>query len=447
MLEKVLFILLLLPFLYINNKIIYIDLIKQRIPNKLLLSLIYILPFWYMYIYIYQPFPGLNLTVFIIQILLSIIIWFCFYSFRVWWAGDSKYLLVLALFIPYIGIISFIGNIALLTCLYLFLYFLWFYTIKYIWNIEYSKELIAHIINDTKEKLSFTKKKQRESIWTLILKSLFSFLVFFTFIRILRDYILTYLISHDVWVSFIWWMQQEYMIPIYIVIIIGIILILRSLFQIWKKYISARYWYEEKNISLITSWVWATVLLMFIIYEYLHDPSTISSLLIKVATFYIFLYIIIKLLIYSYKICFWYAEERYVHMKDLKVWQTIDKTWLIKRIAKYHDRRYIESKWVKLKKILYTKMDKKKCKQEIKDISMSLTQDDIKIIQHYCNLTKKIRETYEENQEDLNETDRIKILKTFALGVYIYMWFIFSVLFWNSFIVFLLGIFRNILLK
>ena len=121
-------------FLYLNYKIIASSLKKRLMPNKYLEYLLILLPLWILYIFL---FP-LDLTIieptsinfnymYIIQIILSIIVSFALYYFWLWSAGDAKYVLVLSLFIPYLWIITFIWNTAILALIFLILYFLWFY--------------------------------------------------------------------------------------------------------------------------------------------------------------------------------------------------------------------------------------------------------------------------------------------------------------------------------
>ena len=99
--------------LYLNYKIVLSDLKYKKIPNKFLGYLLLLIPFYY--IYIFFTFPDINYLLFLWQIILTFIISFILFYFNIWAAWDAKYLLVLSLFIPYIWIVPFIWNIALIT--------------------------------------------------------------------------------------------------------------------------------------------------------------------------------------------------------------------------------------------------------------------------------------------------------------------------------------------
>jgi hypothetical protein len=112
----------------------------------------------------------------------------------VWSAGDAKYLLVLALFIPEVGIIPFIGNIALLTIAYLLAYFIYFYAIKNTFNHTYRKSLWGNVLHDLKEKVQHFLKSPDGSIIKNIavlklLRWILIFLIIFVSMRLARIYI------------------------------------------------------------------------------------------------------------------------------------------------------------------------------------------------------------------------------------------------------------------
>ena len=192
---------LIIVFLWINLRILFIDIYQKRIPNKLLGYLLGILPFWYLYLFAIGSLAWWNTFIFFIQILTSLLISFLLYYFSVWSAGDAKYLLVLALFIPSIGIVPFIWNIVLLTMLYLWIYFVYFYLWKWIISQKHKKVLWNNLKNTIYEKYRYFFRGNKESPYNKkeasfhILKHICIFLLIFVVIRLSRIYILRYVYS------------------------------------------------------------------------------------------------------------------------------------------------------------------------------------------------------------------------------------------------------------
>ena len=128
---------LIIPFIIFNYKIIISDIKHKIIPNKYLLYLMLIIPLYF--VYLLKTSIDISFFVFFLQLFLSLIISFVLYFFWIWSAWDAKYLLVLSLFIPYVWIVPYIWNIALLTISYLIVYFVYFYLFKNIFNHTYRK--------------------------------------------------------------------------------------------------------------------------------------------------------------------------------------------------------------------------------------------------------------------------------------------------------------------
>ena len=207
-----------IPFLYFNYRIVFSDIKNKIIPNKYLVYLLGITPFYY--IYTFFTFPDINYLLFVWQIIFTFIISFILYYFWIWAAWDAKYLLVLSLFIPYIWIIPFIWNIALLTIIYLLWYFLWFYFWKCLFYKWYAKSLLWNIKQDLNDKwLSYKSSKTIYKIFKWIIV----FLLIFVSIRIARVYILN---------NVLWWWLNNYIFinqliekySIYIIILLWILL-------------------------------------------------------------------------------------------------------------------------------------------------------------------------------------------------------------------------------
>ena len=185
--------LLSIPFLYLNYKIIISDIKYKIIPNKYLIFLLYLIPLFYIYNFLYYD---INYILFFLQLFFTIFISFILYYYSIWSAWDAKYLLVLALFIPQKWILLFVWNIALLTIFYLFLYFIYFYFWKPIFNWKYFKSLFWNIKTDLKDKLyTFLKHWDwnfyRKTIFFKILKWFIFFLIIFVSLRLIRLFLLS----------------------------------------------------------------------------------------------------------------------------------------------------------------------------------------------------------------------------------------------------------------
>ena len=432
-----------IPFLYFNYKIIVSDIKNKIIPNKYLSYLLLLIPFYY--IYIYLSFPEINYLLFLWQLILTFIISFILYYLWIWAAWDAKYLLVLSLFIPYIGIIPFIWNIALLTIIYLLLYFIWFYFWKCIFIKWYIKSLFIQIKIDLNEKWKIYKENKWWNTFFIILKWLVIFLLIFVSIRLVRIYLLNNLFKtwntsrFQIFQNFI----EEYniyLILLFIVIFIWSIYWLKLIINKFKAYLVQQFKLDLNFIWNIFIIILFILLLIFIWYEYLIDPVKISHLLFLIFTLYLTIKIFFKILIYSYKITFWIAEVDYININNLKVWDIIDKEYLIKL---FWNQVYLWAEWVNQNKkwILYPNP-----KQYFENIDKKINSENLKIIlQSYNDINKY----HKWKIKNFNENNTIKILKTFSFAPYILLWFIITLLYQNNIfkyiIIFLTKLFKNII--
>jgi len=325
------FYIIIITFIYFNYKIIFSSIKNKIVPNKYLLYLILLIPIWIFFLYLFpSTIPTYHLLEMsfnfkiLFHFFLTFIISLTLYSLWLWSAWDTKYLLILGLFIPYIGIITFIWNIALLTLVFILWYFVWFYFWKCIFNHTYGKSLILNIKNDLKNKWEIYKKNKWWNDIYIILKWIIVFFLIFLSFRLIRFYTLNGIYSKYITqYSIIENISPEYYFYI-IIWLISIIFLLIFLFRLllWKLHliINKHPKIDKKkawNIILIISFLW---LLSFIIYEYFKNPIEISNLLYKIFTLYLFLYLAIKIIIYSYKITFWLNEVEYVNINKLKKW-------------------------------------------------------------------------------------------------------------------------------
>ncbi|MDD5770534.1 MAG: hypothetical protein PHE25_06190 [Candidatus Gracilibacteria bacterium] len=415
-----------IPFLYLNFKIIRSDIKEKKIPNKYLGYLLLLLPFIYVYNFFYFD---INYLFFLLQIILTFLVSFILYYFGVWAAGDAKYLLVLALFIPHIGIIPFIGNIALLTIFYLFLYFLWFYFGKCLFYPKYAKSLWINIKVDLDEKWQIYKKNKGGKTFLIILKWTLFFLIAFVSIRLARIYLFADIKQSQYYLDFIKYFKNYslYFILFFGFIFLGIIYIFRLLFSILKKILIKRFNLKSNNyleFSLIL--VLLFILIYFVFYEYEINPSEIKSYLIKIFSLYIGLWTLFKVLRYSYKITFQLAEQDFINIEDLKVGDIVDKDYLIKIFGEQKCLGFkFNEKDKKRKDFLYIIPE-----EYFLNIQNPIDKEDLELLKKIYKVVNKYHK--KEKTSNFSEVNFIKILKTFAFGGYIFVGFLITFLLQNK---------------
>jgi len=446
-----LFYIVLIPFLYLNYKIIISDIKYKIIPNKYLWYLLLLIPFWYLYIFL-VPVPwieiwltGTGTLIFIWQIFLTFIISFILYSFWIWSAWDAKYLLVLSLFIPYIWIIPFIWNIALLTISYLLLYFIWFYFGKCIFYKWYAKNLFRDIKIDLGDKwLNYKNNKSPHltspkgrgiTSFFIILKWLVIFLIIFVSIRLARIYLFNELFTWETsQIELLSWIIKTYsfyLIFWLIILFIWWLYIFRLFINKLKNIISWKLWVNITiiwNIFIIILFLW---LIYFIYIQYLINSNEIIKSLFRIFSLYLGIYTFAKIMIYSYKITFWIAECEYIDIKELKEWDIVDKEYL--------------------RKILSSKNPKNKVSinnynyniQYIKTLNNPINLNTILKLKSIFKKTNNIYLNDKIIKIWFNIITNIKILKTFSFAPYILVSLIITFIFQNYLIILII---KNIML-
>ncbi len=413
-------------FCFINYKIIISDQKTKKIPNKHLLQLLTLLPFWYIFLYFF-PIWDFEIFGFIFQIFLSFLISFLLFHFGIWRAWDAKYLLVLSLFIPYIGIIPFIGNLGLLTLFYLFLYFLWFFFGKSLIHKWYFKNLLQSIKTDICDRWRIYKNNKWWKTFSVILKWLIVFLIIFVSIRLARIYLFLEFFQNFSTNENLLNIFQKY--HFYLVFfLIGVTI---WLFYIWRKIILFLKKFFAKKLKINISLIWNIFLgiiflwlLGFIIFEFKKNPDEISNYLIKIFTIYIAIYIFAKIIFYSYKLSFLTSEEKFIHIDDLKVWDIVDKKYLLSLtpIQTSYDISYLKkhsgiSSWI----------------EYIKNLRWGITEDQIKWLKIIIEETNLFH--IESKTTNYKSIQNIKIISTFSFWKYIFISFIITFLLQNYLII------------
>jgi len=421
------FYILIIPFLYFNIKIVISDLKYKKIPNKYLGYLLLLIPFYY--IYLFFSYPEINYLIFIWQIILTFIVSFILYYFWIWAAWDAKYLLVLSLFIPYIWIIPFIGNIAFITLIYLLWYFLWFYFYKVAFNKQYRKSLWWNIKNDLKERWNVHKNNKWWNTYKIISKWLIIFLLIFVSIRLIRFYLLNSIIS--TWQNSKFEIIKEviekyniYLVFLFIWIFIWILILLKIGINKLKTFLTKKFKLNLNLVWNILLWILSIFLISFISYEYLQNPYEIKNYLGKIFTIYLILYIFFKILKATYKITFWIAEYQYININDLKEGDIVDKEYLVKMFGEQLVLWFAESKKEKKQRKKYLFFPSPK--NYFSNIDNPIDNETLKTIKKSYFIANKYHKKYTNNFE---ENNTIKILNTFSFAPYILIWFILTFLF------------------
>lgn len=330
--EYFLWSLITIVFAYSNYQLIVSDIQEKKIPNKALLFLLALCPFWYTYAWYYGYFIDTSFLVLTLQTFLTLTVSFLMYYYNIWGAGDAKYLLVLSLFIPYIWIIVFIGNIALVVLVYMLLYFLWFWLWKNLWVKESRNSLYRSLYEVQKDKFlsKHGRKNRRDFLWSL-LWWLNIFLVIFMSFRIMRTHVIDYMRENhgeriiEIF-SGIWWI---YIILLILWIMVGIFLAVRRIFQ----YIQKKSWsYNSPFLLICINLLWISIL----VYEYIQYPSEIGKKLLLIFTLYLGIYSAFRILLFAYKLTFISNEESIIHIDDVTPGWIIDE-WFLKRIFKNNE--------------------------------------------------------------------------------------------------------------
>lgn len=439
-----------IPFLFINYKIIRSDLKEKKIPNKYLWYLLLLIPFYYSYQFFY--ISDINYLIFFWQTILALIISFILYSFWVWSAWDAKYLLILALFIPNIWIIPFIWNIALLTLLYLILYFIWFYFWKCLFNRKYAINLYNSVHTDLIWKFNSFIKHQDWNIYKKtaiykLLKWFVLFLIIFVSFRLTRLYIIDHILFTE-WQQSEWSLWKyfieliiEYNVYYILIVIIWVFCLVFFSYKsilIIKKYVFKKITNSWKNNInpivfdiILISILWLS-LIFYIVIEFVKSPSEISHNLKLIFTFYLILYIMIKILIYSYHITFQLWEQDFIEIEKLKAWNILDKTYLINLFWEQSSLWYCPDNIdEKLKKERSDKLLYPNPKNYFLNLKNPIDNEGKNKILEIYNIVNDYHN--KKSTSWFQKINSIKILKTFSFWWYIFIWFIITFLYWNFF--------------
>ncbi|MDD2566138.1 MAG: hypothetical protein PHZ26_02430 [Candidatus Gracilibacteria bacterium] len=281
---------------------------------------------------------------------------------------------------------------------------------------------------------------KKDSILKLI-KGILYFLLFFVFIRLLR----TDIIEGIKKINFIknnsenlgsYFVFGTGLVSIYIIYSYRFILnkLKGFVYKILKNRIDLKI--GEEKMKLINIFLAIIFLILIIIYDYSKNGIEVFHKLYLIFTLYLALSIGIKMLFYSYKITFQIGEQNYINIEDLKTGEIIDKTYLIKMFGAQIPLGFGEEN---KKGIFYPNPTK-----YILELENPVNKKEVKLI----NKLYKIVNTYhKKNDGNYIENFKIKILKTFSFGPYIFLGFLITFFYGDnivsSLIVYFINIFKS----
>lgn len=321
-------------FLYINYIIIKTDIDKKRIPNKHLLQLLYLLPFWILFSIIvldYRFIHEINqtLTWFCITLILVILL----YGFKIWWAWDSKYFFVLASFVLYTEIIYLFAAIWIIFILHIILNS---FTFWYKQVIHYEK-LLRLIQNIKNKELDAVKYR----IWELQ-KSKVIIQIFFYFIKLLLVFTVIRIVILFGIEVYNYDMNHSYLYGLLVVIIVIVYLLIKR-----NKYIVLIF-----HPKLRKNYYYIPLLYIILLVEYIVLWDIFFEK-IKIAFIYYFpIFIIIKLILSGVLLSIDYQDNIKIKVSNLKPWMIINRKLLSQDIStEYYitknDIKKIKNAWLK----------------------------------------------------------------------------------------------------
>lgn len=413
-----------IAFLLLNALIIINDIKEKKIPNKYLLILLLFIPFFYSYLFFTTP---IDFVSFFLQIGIALLISFVLYYIGIWSAGDAKYLLTLSLFIPHIWIVPLVGNIGLITIVYLILYFIWFYLGKCLFNWKYSKALYKNIYNDLHDKLfnflKYNGEIKLQSSARILLSWGITFAVFFVGFRLLRLFVTWSSYYREIFGS-LWTYFVSY--HIYLMVLTTLFFIYaRFLLRKWSDLIMKVLWIKHEKGWMLIPWILFTILVGFIISEYLVNPYRIWVYLYKIFTVYLILFAGVRILFYSYKTTFHVAETYVISINKLQAGDIVDKDYLIKIFWTQH------CLWFKNDKGILTPDPGK----YIMNLNNPIDTEEHRLLKKIYKITNSYH--IKNKTCSFAELEEIKILKTFAFSWYIFFWFILTLFFQEKTFIFI----------
>lgn len=296
-------------FLYINFLIIKKDIQEKIIPNKYLGYLLLLLPLWYTYFLYFHDILPITFWISLFQLWIWFLLSFWLYNFKIWGAGDAKYLLVLFLYFPQ-DLLIFICNITLIIISYFIIDFIIYY-IKHL-NTKSLIMLISNFKKIVYDNIYYHKNRD-------ILFQLVYFFIWFIIFRIFRiEFFQT-----ESFKNIYYYFQIQILIIIVILWFVWFIFLKRYMYKKLNKYLSRKNIIQTNQIKIIkytSIWIWCIILFLI----YIIDKESFFEDIKKIISIYIFIYLFIRFLIFTIKYYFWNTHVNTVYLTELKNWDIID---------------------------------------------------------------------------------------------------------------------------
>jgi Flp pilus assembly protein protease CpaA len=377
-------IIFLVIFILINIFIIYTDIKEKKIKNKYILLLILLFP---IFIILFPYFKYNLVDVIIFSILIITLI--TFYSKNHLPAWDIKYIIILSLYSQNY-LFWFIWNISIIIILKILINYI-FFIFSTIYNNIWKKPKLIQNIN-------------------IFIKNIGLFLLQWITIYIISSLIF-YLLKDIIFLNnnnFLKWLITLLIIYIWV-----------SIYYIFSKKINKKLYYLKFLIPII-------LYLIYIINIIYWNLNVSLSLLFN----FFIIFSVFKFFLKSLMYMIQKNEEVFIDIKKLKVWNIVDKKFLIKIYWKYSEiQNYLISKKIIKSKDFF---------ENFKNPINNETKDKIQNI--YYSINKK-------NLDEKNEYTqffKIKIKNTFSFGPYIFVWFFIAYIIKFDLLIFSINFIKNI---
>jgi len=403
-------------FLMINFYIIYHDMKYKSIPNKFLwLLLIGAVIFMLVQFIHLDEKHWIGTLYFLLQIILSLVAVFLLFLFRVWWAGDSKYIFILSLYLTSGSILILFFNTSFFILLYFLSYTIYFYLLKPIISKDFRETLLKVIKSDIMQ-----WKEHFMNIWTWYAKlnTVLFFLLLYFAIRYFRPFLLDYIYTPIV--TIIWEEYEQIIILGWIILILWILyLTLQILSYAWRKI--EHLTRSPLLIKSIILYLSIAFFIFILLSAYTKNPENTIQYLQLAFSIYLIIFIAILLWKYSLYLVFDFSERNLTPLNQLEEWMIIDRS-NIKHLLKWRENLAEDMEYDPNTKIL-SQEDIKGLKKTIKYINLCIMRND-------------------KNEDIINA---VITLKSYPFGLYIFVWFVISVLFEDALLQYCIWIFHYFL--
>ena len=415
------FMLLAVPFLYFQFKILQSDLNSKIIPNKYLLYTLSLVPFYF--ILVFFQWESAQILDYIFHGVWTLLLSFILYYYWVWAAGDAKYFFVLSMFTTYHWVVNFFGNIWILALIYLLWYFMYFTFYKMIFIKEIRSKAAQLIKEDVQKIVDKFKKNKNFQSYKWITLGIFYFICIFLWIRLFRIFLIQKLGIIDYS-----WLQpyidiilnnSTYFILSMMVICFLFYFFVKILFWIMRYIIDIVLTNDQFAAQKISVFILSIFVLIFIIYELMINRDMMTQYLFQIIFIWGLFYFIARFIFYSYKISFSIEECNFIHIDNLKKNDIIDKKFLVSFL--WNQIVFRDSELKEYTNILWENPSK-----TIQNFDNPIDEETKELIQESYKLVNSYHSKHTENHQP---REHINTYETFAFAPYIFLWLVLTYFF------------------